>query len=58
MHKLLEELEPLKKHVFYVFGLKAKRLKIYCYGRSENEAYEKIKKIYPDSNIEYGGEHS
>ena len=58
MHKLLEELEPLKKHIFYVFSSKAKRLKIYCYGRSENEAYEKIKKIYPDSNIEYGGEHS
>ena len=52
MHKLLEELKPLKKHIIYVFGLKAKRLKIYFYGRSENEAYENIKKVYPDSNIE------
>ena len=58
MEKLSEELPPLKKYVFYVFGLNIKRQKLHCYGLSKDEAYQKVKKIYdsPLLKISYEGE--
>jgi len=53
MDKLSEDLDSLKKYVFYVFGTDVIRHKLYCYGRSKEEAYKKIQKIYPDLEISF-----
>ena len=55
MNKLIEEFDPLERHVFYVSGYGHKRQKISCYGRGKDAAYQKIRRIYPDLIITYEG---
>ena len=41
----------LKLHLFWVCQPKAKGMKIRKWGASKEEAYKKIKEVYPDASV-------